>query len=73
MVLTDKEKQKIAYFIQDCNQTGKDAHAEAMKRFREVLGMLDINTRPYRLAWSVPAGFYVLHTTQEAVEILKKG
>jgi len=29
-----------------------------------------MNTAPYRLAWSKPLGFYALHTTKEAIDIL---
>lgn len=69
---TNSEKQALAYFITCCHQSGKDPHTEATKRFREVLDMLTINTKPYRLAWSVPTGFYVVHTAQEAFDILTK-
>ena len=64
------DKERLMQFIKECRASGKEPHAEAMKRFADVVKQLEINTFPYRLAWSKPTGFYVLHTTQEAIDIL---
>ena len=64
------DKEKLMNFIKGCRASGKDPHSEAMKRFSAVMARLELNTPMYRMAWAKPTGFYVLHTTQEAIDIL---
>lgn len=64
------DKEKLMEYIKECRASGKDPHAEAAKRLADVIKGLEMNTAPYRLAWSKPLGFYALHTTKEAIDIL---
>ena len=71
MMFNEAERRILLDHIHNCCQYGKDPQAEAKKRLKEVLNQLEMNTRPYRLAWRKPLGLYMLHEAQEAAEILK--
>lgn len=70
-MFTEQEKQTLLGLIQNLKQAGIDAHSLAIDGLNKVLKQVEPNRELWRKAWYKPTGFYLLHTTEEAIAILK--
>lgn len=70
-IFTDSEIEYLVRFLDQCREDGKEPVHYAQQRLNDVVSKLERNTKPYRIAYAMPLGFYLLHSTEEAIAILK--
>ena len=71
-MFSENDKNVLIGFIKRTKAKGLEPQKEAYLRFGRVLKELKPNTPQYRIAYSFPIGFYVLHSKKDALKIIRQ-